>query len=94
MWRTIPSGIVRPCLSSALYRKNRRYYSADETRFRIYPRSFPFDMLNVMNHGKRVLKVEESEDISPHNIVRIEDSGLIDPYIEFAEAGPLTIEKH
>lgn len=63
-------------------------------RIRIYPRSSPFDMLDIMNHGKRFLKVEESEDISPHNVIRIEDSGLVDTYVEFAERGLLTFEKH
>ena len=58
-----------------------RRYSADEMRFRIYPHRFPLAMLNIMNYGKRFLKVEEFEDLTTHNLVRIESDGLIDPYL-------------
>ena len=58
----------------------KRHYSADEMRFRIYPRLFPFAMLNIMNYGKRFLKVVEFEDLTTQNLVQIESDGLIDPY--------------
>ena len=38
-------------------------------------------MLNIMNYGKRFLKIEESEDLTLHNLVQIESDGLIDPYL-------------
>ena len=65
----------------------RRFYSANEMRSRVYPHLFPFAMLNIMNHGKRFLKVEETEDLFVHNCVRIESNGLIDPYVTNPEEG-------
>ena len=50
-------------------------------RFRVYPRLFPFAMLNIMNYGKRFLKVGEFEDLTTHNLVQIESDGSIDPYL-------------
>lgn len=38
-------------------------------------------MLNIMNYGKRFLKVEESEDLTTHNLVQVESDGMIDPYL-------------
>ena len=73
---------VQLCLSKRLLApslRNRRYYSANEMRFRVYPRLFPFAMLNIMHYGKRFLKVEEFEDLFTHNCVQIESNGLIDP---------------
>ena len=59
----------------------KRYYSANEMRFRVYPRLFPFAMLNIMNYGKRFLKIGEFEDLTTHNLVEVESNGLIDPYL-------------
>ena len=50
-------------------------------RFRVYPRLFPFAMLNIMNYGKSFLKVQELEDTDTHNCVQIKSNGLIDPYL-------------
>ena len=77
-------GKVQPCLSKPLLApslRNRRQYFANEMRFRVYPRLFPFAMLNIMNYGKSFLKVQKLEDTYTHNCVQIESDGLIDPYL-------------
>ena len=38
-------------------------------------------MLNIMNYGKRFLKVGEFEDLTDHNLVQIESDGSIDPFL-------------
>lgn len=55
--------------------------------FRIYPRRFPFAMINIMNHGRKVLKVVEEEDLYFYNCVHIERNGSINPYLSSIEAG-------
>ena len=50
-------------------------------KFRVYPRLFPFAMLNIMNYEKRFLKVQEFEDLYTHNCVQIEGNDLIDLYL-------------
>ena len=42
-------------------------------------------MLNIMDYGKRFLKVTEFEDTYFHNCVRVESNGLIDPYLAVGE---------
>ena len=44
-------------------------------------------MLNIMNYGKRFLKVVEFEDLTIHNLVQIESDGLIDPYLPEPKEG-------
>ncbi len=81
-------GIFQPIFSrrlSAPCPGNRRSYSPHEMRFRMYPRSFPFAMLNIMDYGKRFLKVTEFEDTYFHNCVQVESNGLIDPYLAVGE---------
>ena len=52
-------------------------------------------MLNIMNYGKRFLKIAESEDLYPHNSVQIESNGLIDPYLAVREgSSSLCKSKH
>ena len=65
----------------APYVRVRHYHSPEEMRFRIYPRSFPVAMLNIMNYGQRILKERDFEDCLTHNVARIESDGLIDPYL-------------
>lgn len=65
----------------------RRYCSPSDMKFRIYPRRFPFAMLNVMNYGRKFLKVLEEEDTDYSNCVLIDSNGLIDPYLEDNEEG-------
>ena len=50
-------------------------------------------MLNVMNLGKRFLKVQDSEDMYKHNLVKIESNGLIDPYLNDPDEGLSIIER-
>ena len=86
-------GAIRSCLSLATCRRNRRFYSANEMRFRIYPRSFPFAMLNIMHFGKKFLKETDSEEWCTVNRVKIESNGLIDPYRDPWENGLPTINR-
>lgn len=73
---------LQPVLSQRIagrrLRENRSF-SANEMRFQVYPRFFPFAMLTIMNYGKRFLKVAEFEDLTTHNLVQIESDSLIDP---------------
>ena len=62
-------------------------------RFRIYPRAFPFAMLNIMHLGKKFLRVTDAEELAKVNRVKIESDGLIDPYREVWGAGLPIIDK-
>ena len=74
-------------LSAQLLRphpSNRRLYS---NRFQIYPRLFPFAMLNIMQHGKKFLKINDPTCDGSLNSVLIESNGMIDPYLPFSGVG-------
>ena len=73
---------IQLCLSKQLLDpvlRRGRGYSVIETNGRTNARNFPFAMLNIMNHGKRLLISEEEYDEHSWNCVRIEDNGLINP---------------
>ena len=56
----------------------------------MYPRLFPFAMLNIMQHGKKFLKAMDlTLGDSSHNGVRIESNGMIDPYLPWSRLGSL-----
>ena len=83
-------GKAHSCHSNRLLRSSlgkRRHYSASDMRFRIYPRLFPFAMLNIMKFGKRFLKVQDPTYHGTHNTVIIESDGMIDPYKPMAGVG-------
>ena len=65
----------------------RRLYSASDNRFQIYPRLFPFAMLNIMQHGKKFLKINDPTCDGSLNSVLIESNGMIDPYLPFSGVG-------
>ena len=83
-------GKAHLCLSKRLLGlrlSKRRYHSAGDMRFRIYPRLFPFAMLNIMQHGKKFLKAKDLTYDSMHNSALIEDNGMIDPYLPMSGLG-------
>lgn len=67
--------------------RGRRYCSISKMNFRIYPHRFPFAMVNIMDRGRKFLKVTEEEDPYFHNRVQIESNGLIDPYVFDPDTG-------
>ena len=83
-------GKAHLCLSKRILASRlskRRYYSANDMRLRIYPRLFPFAMLNIMQHGKKFLKARDLTYGSMHNSVIIESNGMIDPYLPMSGLG-------
>ena len=89
-WKMFWQGKTHLCLSKRLPGSclgKRRYYSASDMKFRLYPRLFPFAMINIMQHGKKFLKATDDIWGSRHNRVLIGTNGMIDPYFPRSSMG-------